>query len=162
MKPVLALLLLCALTACSGSSGSSAGETARSLDAISGVPDTSFGTLLNSLRYANGAGPVRYDARLGVAAQRLADDMLAGGFLSHRGSAGSTVGTRVTDAGYRWQRVGENIGRGQPNEEAILRSWVNSAGHQANNINPYYKDFALAKAGRGTRQVWVLVLGREF
>ncbi len=161
MKPLFSILAIGFLAACGGGGGSGASATARSLEAISNAPDPSFGSMLNSVRAANGSAPVIYDSRLGAAAQRHADDMLSGRFLSHTGSDGSNVGTRVSDAGYDWQRVGENIGRGQQNEAAILEAWVNSSGHQANNIDPRFEDFALAKAGTGSQQYWVLVLATE-
>lgn len=171
MKRAVCILAISILAACGGagtgtgtddSIDTSASATARSLVAISNAPDRSFASMLNSVRSVNGAAPVTYDSRLGVAAQRHADDMLAENFFSHTGSDGSTVGTRVTAAGYNWQRVGENIGRGQDDEEDILRAWVNSSGHQANNVDPRFEDFALAKAGTGSQQYWVLVLAREF
>jgi uncharacterized protein YkwD len=117
--------------------------------------------MLNNVRASNGAGSVTFDARLGRAAQGHANDMLANDFFSHTGSDGSSVGDRVRREGYNWRTVGENIARGQPDEEAVLNAWVNSPGHQANNVNPNFEDFALAKAGSGSKQYWVLVLATE-
>jgi uncharacterized protein YkwD len=117
--------------------------------------------MLNNVRSANGAAPVTYDARLGRAAQGHANDMLANNFFSHTGSDGSNVGQRVTAQGYQWRTVGENIARGQRDEEAVLQAWVNSPGHQRNNVNPNFEDFALAKAGAGSQQYWVLVFATE-
>lgn len=125
------------------------------------APTNSFASALNNVRARNGAGSVSYDSRLGRAAQGHANDMLANNFFSHTGSNGSTVGQRVTAQGYQWNAVGENIARGQPDEAAVLQAWVNSPGHQRNNVNPNFEDFALAKAGSGSRQYWVLVLARE-
>jgi uncharacterized protein YkwD len=117
--------------------------------------------MLNNVRSANGSSPVTYDVRLGRAAQGHADDMLANTFFSHTGSNGSSVGDRVTAEGYQWRTVGENIARGQRDEEAVLQAWVNSPGHQRNNVNPNFEDFALAKAGAGSQQYWVLVFATE-
>ncbi|MDP5362914.1 MAG: CAP domain-containing protein, partial [Paracoccaceae bacterium] len=105
MKRAVCILAISILAACGGagtgtgtddSIDTSASATARSLVAISNAPDRSFASMLNSVRSVNGAAPVTYDSRLGVAAQRHADDMLAENFFSHTGSDGSTVGTRVT------------------------------------------------------------------
>lgn len=166
MKRSLCFVGLFFLAGCGGAGGSmsntpSSASVTASLAAIDTAPSASFDSMLNNVRSVNGAAPVVYDSRLGIAAQRHADDMLAGGFLEHEGSDNSTVGTRVTDAGYIWQRVGENIAQGHVDEEAVLRGWVNSSGHQENNIHPHFEDFALAKAGSGSQQYWVLVLATE-
>lgn len=123
--------------------------------------DASFGTLLNSVRIENGAGVVTFDSRLNAAAQRHADDMLENQYFSHTDLDGGGVGQRVAAEGYNFRRVGENIAAGYQTEESVLDGWVNSPGHQANNIDPRYEEFGLGYAvdGRDTR--WVLVLGTE-
>lgn len=167
MKTALSIAAILLTISCGSSGGSmSNGPSAssmvpESLDAISDAPSQSFDGMLNNVRAVNGAGAVTYDARLGNAAQGHANDMLANNFFSHTGSNGSSVGDRVTAAGYQWRTVGENIARGQQDEEEVLRAWVNSPGHQRNNVNPDFEDFALAKAGSGSQQYWVLVLATE-
>jgi uncharacterized protein YkwD len=117
--------------------------------------------MLNGVRSADGAGSVTHDARLGVAARRHANDMAANNVWGHIGSDGSTVGERVTDAGYIWNVVGENVARGHPDEQAVLDGWMGSSGHRANNLDPRFEDFALAKANSPRGTYWVLVLARE-
>lgn len=123
--------------------------------------DASFATLLNGVRFDNGAGAVTFDSRLNAAAQRHADDMLVNDYFSHTGLNGSSVGSRVQDEGYNFARVGENIAAGYQTEASVLNGWVNSPGHQANNIDPRFEEFGLGYSvdGRDTR--WVLVLGTE-
>lgn len=126
-----------------------------------GANNASFATLLNDVRLTNGAGNVAFDARLANAAQGHADDMRANNYFSHTGLNGSSPGDRITAAGYNWRTYGENIARGQQSEEAVMTAWTNSPGHHANNINPNFEDFALAKAGSGSNTYWVLVLASE-
>lgn len=170
MRNHLSVLAICLLAACSSSSGGGGETSTSTMNQPSSVPvvtppstpiDQSFAGMLNGVRSSNRAGAVTYDARLGRAAQGHANDMLANNFFSHTGSNGSSVGDRVTAQGYQWSTVGENIARGQPDEEAVLEAWVNSPGHQRNNVNPNFEDFALAKVGSGSRQYWVLVLAAE-
>jgi uncharacterized protein YkwD len=125
------------------------------------VNNASFSGLLNNVRSANSASPVKFDARLSNAAQNHANDMLAKNYFSHTGLDGSTPGDRITAAGYNWRTYGENIAQGHPNQEAVFQGWTNSPGHHANNINPNFEDFGLAKAGTGADARWVLVLGAE-
>lgn len=125
------------------------------------VDNNSFSGLLNNVRSANSASPVRFDARLSNAAQGHANDMLANNYFSHTGLNGSSAGDRITAAGYSWRTYGENIAQGHPTQEAVFQGWTNSPGHHANNINPNFKDFGLAKAGTGGAARWVLVLATE-
>ena len=161
MRTLFSMLAICAAAACSNGGGGASSATVGSSSAPSAPVDASFAGMLNNVRADNGSGPVSYDARLGRAAQGHANDMLATGVLSHTGSDGSNAGQRITREGYNWRTWGENIARGQPDEAAVLNAWVNSPAHQRNNINPNFEDFALAKAGSGRNQFWVLVFATE-
>lgn len=127
----------------------------------SGNPEASFQTMLNRVRLDNGADGVTYNARLDRAAQDHADDMLDNGYFSHTGRNGSSAGDRITAAGYQWRTYGENIASGHRSEESVLDGWVNSPGHQRNNINPNFEEFGLGYASGGGQTRWVLVLATE-
>lgn len=163
MRVFFAIAALAILPACGGgASGSSSGVAPIALPPPpNATENNTFAGLLNSTRRAANAPGVGYDSRLGVAAQSHANDMAANGFFSHTGSNGSTVGSRATAAGYNWSNIGENIARGQPDQQAVLNDWNNSPGHYANNVNPVFDDFGLAKAGNPNAPYWVLVLGKE-
>ena len=170
MKSYLAVIAISVLGACSSGASSTGGAapgapTAPSTPTTPTTPttpvDTSFRGMLNDVRASNGAGPLSYDARLGAAAQGHADDMLANNYFSHTGLNGSSPGDRITATGYVWRTYGENIAKGQTSEEQVLQGWTNSPGHHANNINPAFEDYALAKAGSGSNTYWVLVLATE-
>lgn len=177
MKHTFSVVLVSFLAACGGSgtgptgpisvSGptptapSSTPPSSPTAPPSSAVNNASFATQLNGVRMANSASPVTFDARLATAAQRHANDMLANNYFSHTGLNGSTPGDRITAAGYQWRTYGENIARGQSSQDEALRGWTNSPGHHANNINPNFEDFALAKSGSGSNARWVLVLATE-
>ena len=155
MKRLISLAAFTMLSACMGGGDGGGGVTL--------VPiDPSFAPSLNGVRASAGAGPVSYDERLHTAAQLHANDMLENDYFSHTGLNGSSPGDRIKDQGYNLRAYGENIAKGQRTEAEALDSWVNSPGHQANNINPAFEDFALAKAGSGSNTYWVLVLASEF
>lgn len=162
MKTALSIIALCLSAACGGSSVASMADTGGPASLpVSPAPDQTFAGMLNNVRSSNGAAPVTYDSRLGRAAQGHANDMLRNNFFSHTGSDGSNAGQRIRREGYDPRAWGENIARGQQNEQTVLQAWVNSPGHQANNVNPNFEDFALAKAGSGSQLYWVLVLASE-
>lgn len=164
MKATLPLVAVCTLSACMGSgSGSDTTVSTSSVpvDVPSANESTNFASLLNNVRLSNGAGTVSYDARLATAAQIHSNDQLAMGVMTHTGSDGSSVGQRVTAQGYVFTLVAENVAWGYQTEESVLTGWTNSSGHHANNINPRFEDFGIAKAGSGSNQYWTLVLGTE-
>lgn len=139
----------------------SGGSGGGAPSAPSTVDDLTFSSQLNNVRLTNGAGNVAFDARLAAAAQGHADDMLAQNYFSHTGLNGSSPGDRITAEGYQWRTYGENIAQGQRSEEEVLDAWTNSPGHHANNINPNFEDYGLAKAGTGSDTRWVLLLAAE-
>ena len=125
--------------------------------------DASFATLINSVRADAGAPALSYDGRLDAAAQLHSDDMFANGVLTHDGSTAATsdVGKRARLQGYNWTAIGENVAKGQPNENVAMNDGVKAPGHQRNNVDPAFRDFGLARRGTGADTYWTLVLGAE-
>jgi uncharacterized protein YkwD len=109
------------------------------------------------------AAPIAWNAQLDAAATRHSRDMVAKNFFDHTGSDGSTVGTRATDAGYKWSGVGENIAAGQNSVASAMNSWQGSEGHCRNLMGANYKHVALAcvrgGAGNAYPFYWTMVLG---
>jgi uncharacterized protein YkwD len=100
---------------------------------------------INSMRAANGCGPVAFNPQLTSAAARQADDMLVNGVQSHTGSDGSSLVQRVTDAGYTYAKVSEilfwSTGPGA-SAAAAVGWWMNSPRHRAVIV-----DCSLTEAG---------------
>jgi len=96
------------------------------------------------------AGPLTIAPALTSAALLHAGDMARRGALGHQGSDGSSSGDRMTRAGYSWQASGENIAAGQRDADAVVAAWLESPGHCATLMAPYFTEtgiaFALAPA----------------
>lgn len=95
--------------------------------------------LLNEQRRAHGLRPLRLDGKLGRAARAHAEDMVAKRYFAHESKSGATFATRIKRTGWTKSRrsytMGENIawgGGSLATPRAIVRSWMNSAGHRAN------------------------------
>ncbi|MDZ7906655.1 MAG: hypothetical protein U5N55_13495 [Cypionkella sp.] len=58
---------------------------------------------------------------------------------------------------------GKILAKGKPRSKTakLEHGWTGSPGHHANNINPAFEDFGLARAGSGADRYWVLVLGKD-
>ncbi|WP_339689843.1 CAP domain-containing protein [Celeribacter baekdonensis] len=91
-------------------------------------------SLINAERAKQGIAALTPNAKLAVAAQRHADDLVAQNYFSHTGKNGSTVGDRVTAAGYRHCLVAENLSAQYPTIQQAVAGWMNSPGHRKNML----------------------------
>ncbi|WP_374568400.1 CAP domain-containing protein [Ideonella sp.] len=96
--------------------------------------------------------PVAWDKALKRAATGHSRDMATHDFFSHTGSDGSSMGDRITDAGYRWSAAGENIAAGYNDAASVMKGWIESPGHCANIMNPRYVDLGVACAESASSQ----------
>jgi len=71
-------------------------------------------------------------------------DMGDHNFFSHTGSDGLGSADRVTNAGYDWSAVGENIAAGQQTNDAVMSAWLDSPGHCANIMHSSYTEIGAA------------------
>jgi hypothetical protein len=88
--------------------------------------------LVNKERSMRGLRPLGAAAVLDIAAQRHSEDQARMNVMSHTGSDGSDVGTRIKRAGGSYRRWAENVAYGYRDEEACMEGWMRSPGHRAN------------------------------
>jgi hypothetical protein len=103
---------------------------------------------INTLRQQNGLLPLDLSGTLTASAQRHSDDMASTGNIDHNGSDGSTVESRIRDAGYgHWRDFGiwgENIYGGQmANVDVAWDFWINSQVHRANILKPRFREIGI-------------------
>jgi uncharacterized protein YkwD len=91
--------------------------------------------IVNSERTAVGCSGLTVDSRLAAAARAHSTDMATRDYFSHTTPEGVTFDQRITNAGYRWSRVAENIAYGQRNPAAVMEAWMRSTGHRENILN---------------------------
>ena len=87
--------------------------------------------------------PLSWNCLLQNAAIRHSEDMDINGYPSdgHTGSDGSIPSQRVTEAGYSWSWVGENVAGGQRTIDWVMQAWLNSSGHCSNIMSSNYTEF---------------------
>lgn len=115
--------------------------------------------LVNAQRQAAGLGNVSASGALNSAAARHSKDQAATKTMSHTGSDGSTVGGRVSQAGYGWSTVAENVAYGYGSADSVMTGWMGSPGHKKNILNAavVHIGVAVAYAADGT-PYWTMVL----
>lgn len=102
------------------------------------------------------APPLSFNPVLVSVAQTQADDMAAKGYFSSTTPRGRTLGQRVTEAGFPWSFVAENIAAATPPAGNALRGWLANPGQCRNLMSADY-----TQAGTGysaARNLWVLTL----
>src|SRR6185369_16810623 len=85
-------------------------------------------SLVNKFRGEAGCKPLTFDAKLSAAARKHSLDMATRRYFSHDTPEGVSMADRITDEGFRWSMVGENIAEGQRDANAVMTAWMNSPG----------------------------------
>jgi uncharacterized protein YkwD len=103
-------------------------------------------SLVNQQRAKAGCPALARDSRLAGAARAHSADMAAHGYFDHTTPAGVTAAQRITNAGYRWSSMGENIAEGQRTPADVMNAWMNSPGHRANILNCGFRNIGVGLA----------------
>ncbi len=115
--------------------------------------------LVNGERALRGVAPVAPEDRLRQAATGHALDLAARGYFAHATPEGTTVGDRLTAAGYAWSSYGENIARGQETPRDVMSAWMRSAGHCRNVLSPGVTELGVGVGPAG--RTWVQNFARQ-
>ena len=92
--------------------------------------------LVNQERASAGLDPLAVDEQLDRAANLHTNEMVQADRMSHRLPGEASLGDRVSETGYNWTTIGENVAAGYTTPEAVVEGWMNSSGHRANILNP--------------------------
>jgi uncharacterized protein YkwD len=125
----------------------------------------------NARSQAHNCGSANYPATTAISwhctledvAYEHSRDMGDYNFFSHTGSDGLSVGDRVTNAGYVWTAVGENIAAGQPTIDAVMKAWLDSPGHCANIMSTSYTEIGASSytvSGSDYSIYWTQIFAR--
>lgn len=110
--------------------------------------------LVNVERVKHGCHRVAVNAKLTAAAQGHADDMAAHSYYQHATPDGKDPGTRLTSAGYRWKRWGENIGKGSRDPRTVMAAWMRSGAHRSNILNCAFREIGVGVNMRSNGPWW--------
>jgi hypothetical protein len=91
--------------------------------------------LANESRAAAGAGPLKWDDALAVAARKHCLRMAAEGPIGHRYPGELDLAERAGLAGAHFDLIEENVAIGATPDE-IHEGWMHSTGHRQNMLNP--------------------------
>lgn len=117
---------------------------------------------LNAERRAAGLSPLKLSSKLDKAAQGHACDNAARRSISHEGSDGSSLKSRLKRVGYSLKTAAENTGRGFASGARAVEWWMNSDKHRTNILLRKAKDVGIGIAvsdAPDNKIHWILVVG---
>ncbi|MEK5255565.1 MULTISPECIES: CAP domain-containing protein [Paenibacillus] len=103
--------------------------------------------LVNEERTSRGIAALTLNSRLTDLAVLKSRDMRDNNYFSHTSPTYGTPSQMLDRFGVAWRAYGENIAEGQATPEAVMRSWMNSAGHRANILDPRFTDIGVGYVG---------------
>jgi uncharacterized protein YkwD len=147
LLPVVATALFASLTLSASTAHAADCAGANLLPALSSVPTAKAATLclLNGERASRGLLPLAEQPVLEAAAQTYSQSMVSQRFFDHVSPNGQTIDDRLASyvGAMGSGATGENLAWGQgalATPASILRTWMSSAGHRDNVLNPSYDD----------------------
>ena len=102
--------------------------------------------LVNTARAKAGCKRVVVDGKLAAAARGHSTDMAARNYYDHSTPEGVDFGTRIVNAGYSWASAAENIAKGPPTAQEVMKTWLGSAAHRAAIVNCGYRNIGVGVA----------------
>jgi uncharacterized protein YkwD len=99
--------------------------------------------LINHVRRRWHLPSLHEQRQLNLAAQRLSDQMVADDFFSHVSLGGALPWTRVSQAGFPWAAVGEDLATGFATPLRTVRAWLGSPDHCQILLSPAYRDVGI-------------------
>ena len=102
------------------------------------------------------ARPLKGNAVLFAVASRHAKDMALRQFFSSKTPEGVPLGKRLSDSGYTWELVAENIASGGLPPAHVLENWLRNPAQCKNLMNDAYIDAGIGYAP--DKGYWVLTL----
>jgi len=100
----------------------------------------------NAQRAANGLGSLKLNDQLDAAAQANADDMAARNYWSHYTPEGNPPWVWVTNQGYSYQALAQNLAAGFSDEQSTINGWMASPPHRENLLNSAYTEVGFGYA----------------
>jgi uncharacterized protein YkwD len=118
--------------------------------------------LVNQERAKVGADPLSINEQLDQAADLHSQDQASMGNMSHTGSNGSDMGTRIQGAGYQFSTAAENVAYGYTDAETVMAGWMGSDGHRENILNPDLQEIGIGSATNEDNAIyWTQDFGTE-
>ncbi len=102
--------------------------------------------LVNVERQKNNLPPLTFSADISNIARVKSEDMAKKKYFSHTSQTYGSPFDMLKSFGIKYKTAGENIAKGQKTPENVMKSWMNSASHRKNILNPKYTEIGVGYA----------------
>ncbi|GAA0470858.1 SafA/ExsA family spore coat assembly protein [Alkalibacillus silvisoli] len=92
--------------------------------------------ITNQYRQEHGLQPLQHDWQLSRVARYKSQDMRDHNYFSHQSPNYGSPSNMIDQFNVSYRRTAENIAAGQRTANAVVESWMNSAGHRQNILDP--------------------------
>lgn len=99
--------------------------------------------LVNAERQKRGIAPLKSNWQLSRVARYKSQDMRDKKYFSHTSPTFGSPFVMIRNFGISFTAAGENIAMGQKTAEQVMNSWMNSAGHRSNILNPNFSEIGV-------------------
>jgi len=112
-------------------------------------------TLTNAERQKAGLQPCQgNDSSLNRSARAKSEDMAANNYFSHDSPTYGDPFAMMRNFGVQYQSAGENIAKGQPTPQEVVKAWMDSPGHRANILNGSYTHLGVGYVANNGQPCW--------
>ncbi|MEW4023343.1 CAP domain-containing protein [Bacillus sp. YAF8] len=108
--------------------------------------------LTNAERQKQGLKPLQIDDKLSKSAHAKSQDMKDKNYFDHQSPTYGSPFDMMKSFGITYKTAGENIAKGQPTPEAVVKAWMNSEGHRKNILNPEFTQIGVGYVESGN--IW--------
>ncbi|MBY8912417.1 hypothetical protein KY305_06530 [Bacillus sp. YC2] len=108
--------------------------------------------LTNAERQKQGLKPLQIDEKLSKSAHAKSQDMKDKNYFDHQSPTYGSPFDMMKSFGITYKTAGENIAKGQPTPEAVVKAWMNSKGHRENILNPEFTQIGVGYVASGN--IW--------
>ena len=115
-------------------------------------------SLINGYRSEKGLGRLSIDPRLTRAARDMAMETAGAGTVRVRAHRSGSLRERMKDAGLGDVPAAENLLMGEDTVDQAFAAWKASRGHNRNLLKADVTHMGLARATRGGRNYWALIM----
>ncbi len=99
---------------------------------------------INAVRVSHNLPVFTESVALDKAAEVKAQGIANLGVLVHTEAPAGTEWQNTMDAGYVFQKIGENLATNISDPETLVNAWMNSPAHRVNILNPTFTDIGVA------------------
>ena len=93
-------------------------------------------------------GPLQWDNNLYAVSKQYANYMNKYDHFDHLSRNGEDLGDRLDRYGYKWQKIGENLGYGYDDFNKVLDAWIESPTHCKMLMDPDVTHMGMSKKGK--------------